>query len=133
MEYKFVKRPNYVTYGEDKSVEEIFCKVCGSPIAGMRARSAGRRLTRDRQWVELVEIRFRRLSNYTDLKIQFEDGSYHVTNGCKNCLSENLTIEQMTELHVADMLLEDWPGRDLQITRVPLQVVAIRRDGGGIL
>lgn len=136
MKYEYVLRPNYVIFGPGNRIEELFCKVCGSAIAGMQSTIKGRRLDpATKQWIEEHVLEFRRFHNYAELKMQFEDGSYHVTNGCKTCLSGTLPIEKLHELHIADMLIEDmiYPGQEEHMSRVPESAVAIRTDGGGIL
>jgi hypothetical protein len=117
-------------------IEELFCKVCGSAIGGMTSQVKGRRFeSATKTWIEEHVLEFRRFHNYAELKMQFEDGSYHVTNGCRTCLSATLIPEQLHELHIADMEVEDmiYPGQEEHMARIPVSAVAIRIDGGGIL
>jgi hypothetical protein len=135
MIYTYALRPKYVLFGPDGKIEEIFCKVCGSAIAGMRSRIIGTRFDSvTNKWIETEVRQFSLLPNYTEIKMQFKDGSYHVANGCRSCLSAPLTPEQLHELHIADMELDDmiYPGKADHMARVPVGVVAIRYDGGGI-
>ena len=133
MKYDYVKRPNFVRYGPKGELEELFCKVCGSAIGGMTEQVKGRRFENN-QWIEERILRFRRFHNYVEIKMEFQDGSAHVTNGCRNCLNEKLTFDQMYELHIADMEMEgDLPHVKQTKRRAPKRVVAIRSDGGGIV
>jgi hypothetical protein len=131
-EYTYVQRPNYVLYGPNGELEELFCKVCGTAIGGMTEQVKGRRFEHG-QWIEERILRFRRFHNYVELKMDFQDGSAHVTNGCRNCLHEGLTSDQMYELHLADMELDGAPYTIKSKARVPKGVVAIRSDGGGLV
>jgi|SRR5580765_2997296 len=135
IQFKFVKRPNYVLYGPSMSLEELFCKVCGTAIGGLVTQVKGTRITREGKQIEEQIIRFRRYHNYVEVKMQFEDGSYHVTCGCNQCMSVNLTPEQLDELHQADMSVEEeiYPGQEEHMARKAAMVVAIRTDGGGII
>jgi len=132
MDYKFLQRPNYVILSETGELQELFCKVCGTAIAGQQDVVKGRRRSRSGDWIEEHIIQFRRYNNYAELKIEFKDGSFHVTNGCKTCLHENLTQLQMRELMHADMDLEGTENAENSKLRAPKRVVAVRTDGGGI-
>jgi|SRR4249919_4089527 hypothetical protein len=132
----FLKRPNYITYGDNYEIAEIFCKICGAAIGGLTSKMIGRRLDpATKKWIETEEVRFRRFGNYAELKIEFEDGSAHVTNGCSKCMHENLTPEELDALHQADLSVDktEYPGRDLHLGRKAKGVLGIRNDGGGLL
>lgn len=129
--YDHVKRPSYVRFGPQGELEELFCKICGTAIGGMTEQVKGKRFENG-HWIEERILRFRRFHNYAELKLEFHDGSAHVTNGCRNCLHEGLTFDQMHELHLADMELDAGPHTKVCKTRSPKKVVAIRTDGGGI-
>lgn len=131
-EYKTVLRPNYVIYDDVGAIKELFCKVCGSAIAGVQESVRGMRQTRQGLWVEERVLAWRRFPNYAELKMEFEDGSFHVTNGCRNCLTEALTNEQLHELMHADMSMEGTENAEASKERVAARIVAIRTDGGGI-
>jgi len=130
-EYRFVRRPNYVQLGPNGEMQEMFCKVCGTAIGGLTEQVKGRRFEHG-VWIEERVERFRRFHNYVELKIAFEDGSAHVTNGCNNCLSESLTPEQLNELHMADMELDGASYTAEYKKRIPTMVMAVRSDGGGL-
>jgi len=132
--YDYVKRPNFVRFGPNGELEELFCKVCGTAIGGHTEQVKGRRFEHG-TWIEERILKFRRFHNYVELKMEFWDGSAHVTNGCSDCLGENLTSDQMYELHLADMEMDlEGGGSHAEIckTRVPRRVVATRSDGGGL-
>lgn len=131
-QYKFVLRPKYVILDDVGAIKELFCKVCGTAIAGVQEMVRGRRQTRHGLWIEDHVHVWRRFPNYAELKMEFEDGSFHVTNGCNQCLTEGLTAEQLHELMHADMELEGTEGAEAAKERIALRSVAIRTDGGGI-
>lgn len=132
MNYTYVQRPRYVLQGPMGDILELFCKICGSAIAGKRTQVTGRRRTMTGEWIEDHLQTFVRFNNYGEIKIEFEDGSFHVTNGCSQCLNINLAPDVLFELHNADMDVEESIGGEIARTKTPLRVVAIRTDGGGI-
>jgi len=69
---------------------------------------------------------FTRNDFYTELKIAYEDGSFHITNGCKNCLHQSLTIDQLAQITEVD---ED----DLELPHrngAPVGIMKIKLGGG---
>jgi len=132
--YDHVKRSKFVRFGPNGELEELFCKMCGTAIGGMTEKVKGRRFENG-VWIEERILQFRRFHNYVELKMEFWDGSAHVTSGCRDCLGESLTSDQMYELHLADMEMDlEGGGSHAGIckTRVPRRVVAVRSDGGGL-
>lgn len=129
----FVQRPSYIILTRTGGLQEIFCKACGTSIGGVQETIKGRRREGDGRWVEDRTSGFRRFSNYVEIKMQFEDGSFHVTNGCRNCLNDKLTPEQLQELHHADMDIEGTPSSQAMKERKPVRVVVFRPDAGGIV
>lgn len=93
-----LKRPNFVIYGQNGSVETLFCKICGDTIAGVTPRIKG-----SGPEINVHVPRFTRFSNYAEVKFAVNDGSYHVTNGCRSCLGSGLTPAALQELYEADM------------------------------
>ena len=93
-----IKKRNFVKYGADGSMEKLFCKVCGKQIAGMVLRPKGSGPN-----INVMVAKFLRNADYTEIKIQFNDGSSHVTHGCKECLTNALTTQQMLTLYKCDM------------------------------
>lgn len=120
---KTVHKRDFVTYSPEGSVTELYCKVCGVKIAGMALRS-GPHINSIPQW------KFSRNNFYAEIKIAFDDGSHHVTNGCKNCLSSNMDPELLAELFDVDM--EDLGSVDKRNGK-PTQVVVYDATGGGII
>lgn len=129
MTYHFVKRPKFAIYNHSGAVEELFCKLCGSSIAGYRA-SLDKGSSVDGQIMGTRTVRFMRSSIYAEMKIEFEDGSFHVTSGCSNCLNPNLSKAHLKELHVADMEQDPFPGSDKLAKRVPKRIVIVQVGGG---
>ena len=121
-----LKRPDYITYNEDGAIDRLFCKMCGEPIAGTveAPRGSGAMASR-------LVMRFRRFPNYIEAKFLFDDGHFHVTNGCKNCITMGLTPTQMEELHAADLGL--MPGVDATPGVNAVRVVALDSTGVGML
>jgi len=131
MIYEHVRYPHYATF-EDGAVIELRCKVCGVPIAHTQQLPITTRSDNEdkKKTIEVHTTRFVRLPTYTELKMQFENGSYHVTNGCNKCLVDTLTPTQLQELLMADveMAKDGFHVRD--VSRIALRVVAIRGASG---
>lgn len=119
-----IKRRKFVTYDEKGAIKKMYCKVCGEPIAGteMRPKGSGPDIT-------VMVPKFMRYANYAEAKFYFNDGSHHVTNGCRNCLTNALTPQQMHTLYRVDMEeMGMFAG-----TRRPLVVVTVDYSCQGIL
>ncbi len=135
-----LKRPDYVVFDTDGSIKELFCKVCGTSIAGMRNTVKGRHFDKTTgTWIQESVTRFQRSNLYAEMKIEFMDGSGHVTNGCATCLNKISTRghedEVLLALLNADMDIEQKQGNKhtrLARDRVPSHVSVVRNDGGGI-
>lgn len=92
-----LKKPDYIEH-QGGIVSRVFCKMCGSTIAGMSQRPAG-----SGSQINRMVTRFKRFSSYAEAKFKCNDGSFHVTNGCKACLTGLSDLETMTALLAADM------------------------------
>jgi hypothetical protein len=81
--------PNYVVEGDQRRMMVCHCKVCGTKI-GEDFRGA-----------------FLRLPNYCEIKMQFIDGTNHVTNLCAECLGRGVTedLAMLSAMYDADMAL----------------------------
>lgn len=93
-------------------INALFCKLCGKKI-GFRDRRG-----------------FHRTDDYAEVKIRFDDGSYHVTNGCKRCLKMGMSLDAVQRMYEGDC--QDDPSCRVSGRR-PEAVVAISYDQGGIL
>ena len=80
-------KPECVEYDRNGRVSKIFCKICGCIIAHSLRRG------------------LHRLSRYAEVKIQFADGSHHVTNLCLDCVTRHRKNEDiLLAIHEADIL-----------------------------
>jgi hypothetical protein len=125
-------RPNYMCYHSNNEVKEIFCKLCGAQIAGERRVLLNTR--KDKNTGKIIEeysVKFQRLPTYAELKMQFEDGSYHVTNGCSSCMQMHLHPEVLQELYDADA--EEMKPELNMPPRKAVKAVAIATDQKGIV
>lgn len=69
----------------------ILCKGCGVEIAGMTGTGRHRR--------------FGQHPTYREMKIKFDDGSFHVTNICSSCLPIfRDDPKKLQALHTADLM-----------------------------
>jgi hypothetical protein len=131
-----IKRPQYVVFNDFGQIESMFCKLCGSEIGSIKDLTQGRRFDKStKTWIEERIRQFRRNSNYAEMKIEFDDGSCHVTNGCRRCMQSSLDSDALNELHNADLDIEEAQGNKgvkMLRTRKALHVLAVRTDGGGI-
>jgi hypothetical protein len=131
-DWKFVKVLEFVRYDDHMQLQEIVCKVCGTVIAGMSEEVVKRGQNRNGETVVTMQRRFLRHHNYSEIKIQFTNNSFHVTNGCRNCLSESLTPDQLQELYWADVLRDPQSFTDNDRKRVAARVAALMRGAGGL-
>lgn len=114
---------NFVTYGPKGVVLALDCKLCGTRIASTQLRPGPLPNS-------VPKPKFSRNNMYAEIKFQFDDGSYHVTNGCKNCLSKDMPPEVLQELFEADMedaLVHAKGGAK------PTKVVVLDHTAGGII
>lgn len=119
---QMLKRKAFVTTTKDGTIEALYCKVCGSKIAGVTMRPSG-------PGNAPLVPKFSRFPNYVEAKFSFNDNSFHVTNGCDKCLSKALTVKQMAALYkcdCAEMQME--PGK-----RKPVAVTVVDTTQSGIL
>lgn len=91
-------RKNFVDYGPKGQVLGLYCKLCGDAIAGVQARRVSPVPG------AAMAMKFLRYSNYAEIKIAFNDGSHHVTHGCKKCLGTNMAPDVLQALYEADVL-----------------------------
>lgn len=136
MTHPLVRRPNFMVLTPIGELQELFCKVCGSAIGKTTEIVQGKRYDKSRnQWIETHREMFRRLPNYIEAKILFEDGSMHVTHGCPDCLHENMEKDLLQAIYEADMDMELAQGNKyaakLKLKKVD-RIIAIRTDGGGM-
>jgi hypothetical protein len=124
----FVKVAKFARLTAEGQLDRLQCKLCGVVIGEVQQRPVGMRERPNGRIVERVVENFVRNHLYTEIKIAFEDGSAHVTNGCRNCLVGNLSEEKLNELTYTD---ED----DLQMTRTGRKPVGVIKTliGGGIV
>lgn len=79
-------RPDYCVRDKLGRMVELYCKVCGVQIGDDRAGA------------------FLRFPKYGELKMQFSDGSKHVTNLCHDCIPIVADSRQlMMEVYYADL------------------------------
>ena len=105
-------KPDFAVYTQSGAIKWLYCKVCGAKI-GHRDRMG-----------------FVRTPDYAEVKIRFDDGSFHVTSGCKNCLSTKMDKRILQEMYEADCA-DDKNCR--MGDRRPVEVVVVSYDQGGII
>ena len=87
-------KPDYITFGPQQQIVEIFCKLCGNLVAGLQG--------------EGYQRRFYYFPNYVEFKFSCDDRSSHVTNLCDDCLSEAVLDSDILQLlHDADVAVMD--------------------------
>lgn len=113
---------NHIVFGKNGGLT-VFCKMCGVKIAGMELRPKG-----SGPDINVMVSKFIRYPNYAEAKLQCSDGSFHVTHGCKSCLTVSLTKQELFQLYKADMREMNMP-----IKRKPVSVVIIDHTAQGIV
>lgn len=116
---------NFIEYDSDGAIKRMFCKICGTAIAGTTYRPKGSGLKID----QLVE-KFIRFPVYAEMKLECNDGSFHVTHGCKDCITTMQPIAVLRELWRSDL---EEAGMVPPLGVEPLGVVAIDTTGSGIV
>lgn len=94
-------------------VEAIFCKICRTLIRG---------LVEDERFQDVVSrggkiIVYKKLimasfASYTEIEIEFDDGSKHVTSCCRQC-ANRLQSDDLEELYSADLAQWEQEGAKL--------------------
>lgn len=96
----------FASLDAEGKLTHLNCKICGTTIGKMETVN-GRSV-------------FIRLSNYLEVKIRCDDGSFHVTNGCAKCLKNNLSLDTASALLRRDGLFD----AGLNTKRKPVEIVA---------
>lgn len=122
------KRPihSYVKYGS-MGIEEVTCKSCGMPLRSLESlpqTGKKRKIGGKDHVVENVAIVTR--DQYTEVTIDFDNGSHHVTLCCKDC-AKKMTLEDAKWHYATDLLELDTESKgalfwDLFINRVPVAI-----------
>lgn len=93
---------SYVHWGET-GIEEVICKECGTPLRGYVPLPTHReRRTIDGKETVFERMVFATFAAYTEVTIDFDDGSHHVTITCKDC-AQKLTLEDIEWHYATDM------------------------------
>lgn len=131
-DWTHVKCLEFVRYEGDVLVE-ILCKLCGTSIAGMTDHLVKRGTDRNGAIVEKYRQKFQRHHTYGEVKIQFTNGSFHVTTCCSKCASESLHPDALQEMYWADVNREPKAYTDNDLKRVPEKVAAVLHGAGGLM
>lgn len=83
---KELARPAYIVTNDRGAITEIYCKSCGTQIAHME------------------NLRLKLHDNYVEMKLRFDDNSFHVTNICAGCMDAVASDPaNLQALHDADI------------------------------
>lgn len=118
--------PKFTEYSQEGELVRLRCKICGTVIGERAERSHGFKRLPDGRMIERISDQFHRNNLYCEIKISFEDGSAHVTNGCKNCLVGLTDGAILSELEQVDMTEQGFKPR----TAIVLEVVEVKAGGG---
>jgi hypothetical protein len=133
-DYKYVQCPNFIVKGARGVPKSIQCKLCGTVIADTVDIVRGYEKSKGGQTIKVVQRQLTYNANYREIKIAFEDPNYfHVTHGCDKCLSLDLPMAVLVELHAADQ--EESPDgfTERERAQVPVGVVVLQTDQSGIV
>lgn len=114
---------SHIEFDPEGRILTIKCKVCGGIVASTQLRPTSPVSG------SALKHKFTRHNNYTEIKMELDDGSFHVTNGCGDCLKARMDPDILYELWSADMQemgIEEGTAR-------PVKVVKIDRSARGIL
>jgi hypothetical protein len=114
---------------ENGILVRLYCKMCGTIIGELTNRPLERKLAPNGTIIERHTERFCRTADYCEMKIVYEDGSAHITHGCKSCLQgtqfDEYDLQRITEIDEVDLNL---PHREA----APVGIAQIK-VGGGII
>jgi hypothetical protein len=133
MTYRRIQASSYVKRDPGTgAVVSLQCKVCGDTIADTQDRTTAYEVTRSGERVKVVKRQYVHFANYTEAKIEFTDGSFHITNGCDKCLTAHMSLAVVKEMYRADQ--EDSPDgyTDIEQAREPARIVRVVRGTEGI-
>lgn len=114
------KAKDFIEFNRDGAIGRMYCKICGTPIAGTVVGPKGP----DQRLVE----KFMRFPVYAEMKMECSDGSFHVTHGCKDCFLKKQPLSVLRELYMSDM-----EEMGMRVNAEPIKVVAIDTTGAGIV
>ena len=123
----FVKAANFARLGPGGELQTLLCKLCGTVIGEKQLRTVGFRTAPNGQKIERIVESFVRNHLYMEIKIAYDDGSFHVTNGCKKCLNGSLIVDILD-----DITFTDQKDLGLNLPRRAVEVVE-KKIGGGIV
>ena len=87
-------------------IEEVCCKCCGDPV---RKLMPDENFTEERivngKHILVQRLILGTLSNYSEVRIEFDDGSRHITTVCEHC-GPKLTVDDLEWLYCSD--LQEW-------------------------
>lgn len=97
-----VRKWDFVKFGPH-GIEAVHCKECGRPIKGLVVddRFSETRIINGKTIV-FQRLVLAELPGYSEIEIEFDDGSRHITHVCKGCLPK-LTPNDLDALYEADM------------------------------
>ncbi len=95
----------YLTWKNNKIVA-VQCKLCSSDITGLIETDDENEIEYTKlknTTIKKVPMTYAYFANYMEIKIQFDDKTYHVTNLCKNCLKSFITFEELEYVYLCDL------------------------------
>lgn len=132
--WHYVKCPDFVRFDAGSgAMVAILCKVCGTVIAGLTEETTRRSHDRAGNMIETKRVQFARFNNYAEVKIEFKDGSAHVTNICTVCLTSSIEDHELQELYEADIHVDGAGYTEKLIARKAKRIAALARNTGGIV
>lgn len=79
----------WVRHDVKGAAREIYCKGCGTKIAGMMISDAEpQQVVMNEKLITVSGVEFVYLTAYDEGIMEFDDKSAHVTSGCKSCLGQ---------------------------------------------
>lgn len=101
---KRLAAPYYTSFNKHGYMDAVYCKKCGAQIRGLKDVGNG---------LAVLGV----LANYTEVAIQCDDGSTHVTNCCIEC-SKGLSTQDLQDFLVADT---DGMVREARVANTPMK------------
>ena len=117
-------QPDFVKFTRDKTIEAVYCRVCGVPIKSLAEHEDVHAKDRPGRTVYKMLLLVTH-NDYTEFTVRFDDGSSHVMNICTSC-RRKLDDQVVREMYAADLLMCEKECQLFKIDNFPWQLYAYR-------
>jgi len=117
----------HTNIGRGGDIREVRCKLCACAIKSLVVDDSFREVKKTKNRTMVYErLVLAELANYVEIKIDFNDGSKHITHICKKDYKE-LSVEDLETLYVGDLQQMIYEGG---LSDEHMEIWGIRRPTG---